>query len=147
MLNKVILIGRLGKDPEVSYTQSGTARCRFSLVTSEKYYEKGGDQLKEVVQWHNVVVWGRQAESSGKYLGKGSLVVIEGSVEYRSWDDSNTGEKKYMTEIKAVKVIFMPKSGRSQDSQGRGAQRGEESGQGHDGPPAGDNPGDDDIPF
>jgi single-strand DNA-binding protein len=84
-INKAILIGNLGKDPALSYTQSGTAACRFSLATSESYSPSGGGERKERTDWHNIVVWGGRAEAVNKYLHKGSRVYIEGRIESRSW--------------------------------------------------------------
>jgi len=135
MLNKALLIGRLGKDPELSYTQAGTARCRFSLATSEVYYDKQTNEKKEETEWHNIVVWGKQGESCGKYLEKGRLVHVEGTIKTRSWDDQNSGQKKYITEIKALRVSFL--QGGEQRSGG-----GNQGGGGYQGPPD-----DDDIPF
>jgi len=105
-LNRALLIGRLGKDPELTYTQGGTARCRFSLATSESYKDQAGE-WQERTEWHNVVAWGKQAESAGKYLTKGSQACIDGKIQTRSWEDQKTGEKKYMTEINAQRVIFL----------------------------------------
>lgn len=157
MLNKALLIGRLGKTPDLSYTQSGTARCRFSLATSEKYRDNNGE-TKEDTEWHNVVVWGKQAENCEKYLDKGRLVHIEGKIVTRSWEDQQSGQKKYMTEIKAHRVTFLGSD--SEGGGGRGKQRGGNQGGNQGGGnmrngPSGnqsggggyDGPGDDDIPF
>jgi single-strand DNA-binding protein len=153
MLNKAMLIGRLGKDPELSYTQSGTARCRFSLATSEKYRDNNGE-MKEDTEWHNVIVWGKQAENCEKYLQKGRLVHIEGKITTRSWEDQQSGQKKYITEIKAHRVTFLSSEGDSGGGRRGGGNRGGGGNQGGGGPGAdvpgqsgGYNPGDDDIPF
>ena len=155
-VNRVILVGNLGKDPEVSYTQSGTARCRFPLATGESYVSKTGER-QDRTEWHNVIVWGKQGENVGKYLSKGRQVYIEGSLRTRSWDDEKTGQKKYMTEVNAQRVVFLggrgdgPGAGGPSQSGGGGYSGPPESsgggtgGGGYDGPPAfGD---DDDIPF
>jgi single-strand DNA-binding protein len=105
-VNKVILVGNLGKDPEVGYTQGGTARCRFSLATGESYTTKTGER-QDRTEWHNIIVWGKQGENVGKYLSKGRQVYIEGSLRTRSWDDEKTGQKKYMTEVNAQRVVFL----------------------------------------
>jgi single-strand DNA-binding protein len=153
-VNKVILVGNLGKDPEISYTQGGTARCRFPLATGESYASATGER-QERTEWHNVVVWGKQGETVGKFLSKGRQVYIEGRLRTRSWDDEKSGQKKYMTEVNAQKVVFLG-GGRSEGggtpSAGSGAPSGGFSGTsdkfgggGYDGPPSfGD---DDDIPF
>lgn len=148
-LNKAMLIGNLGKDPELSYTQSGTARCKFSLATNESYTNKEGEKIDQT-EWHNIVVWGKQAENCAKFLSKGRQVYVEGKIQTRSWDDEQTGQKKYMTEINAQAVRFL---GGKQDGGGRqggGYQGGDDHGKGKgsggfDGPGGG--PDDDDIPF
>jgi single-strand DNA-binding protein len=150
-VNRAILVGRLGKDPEVSYTQSGTAKCRFSLATSEVYYDNNNVK-QEKTDWHNVVVWGKQAESAGKYLAKGREVYIEGKIETRSWDDEKSGQKKYITEIKAQRVVFLSggqqKSGEGEGGGGRDeGEAGTGGGTGGGAGGGGTDPGDDDIPF
>lgn len=120
-VNKIILVGNLGKDPEVSYTQSGTARCRFSLATGESYKNSSGERVDKT-EWHNVIVWGKQGENVGKFLSKGRQVYIEGKITTRSWDDQKTGEKKYMTEINAQSVMFLGGRGDT-GSQGGGQDR------------------------
>jgi single-strand DNA-binding protein len=147
-VNKVILVGNLGKDPEVGYTQSGTALCKFSLATGESYVNNAGER-QDKTEWHNIVVWGKQGENVGKYLSKGRQVYIEGKIQTRSWDDEKTGQKKYMTEINAQRVVFL--GGRSDgggQAQGGGAQRGGAQGGGaQGGGGSGIGPDDDDIPF
>jgi single-strand DNA-binding protein len=98
MLNKVLLIGNLGRDPEVRSTPSGQPVASFSLATSRRWKDKNG-QRQEQTEWHNIVVWGRQAEIAGQYLTKGKQIFVEGRIQTRSWDDRQTGEKKYRTEI------------------------------------------------
>jgi single-strand DNA-binding protein len=97
-VNKVILIGNVGKDPEVKYTPSGTPVAKFSLATNERYKDKDGN-WQDRTEWHNLLAWQRTAEIVGEYVKKGSKVYIEGSLRTSSWDDKSTGEKKYRTEI------------------------------------------------
>jgi single-strand DNA-binding protein len=98
MVNKVILIGNLGRDPEVRSTPSGQPVASFTLATSRRWKDKNG-QKQEQTEWHQIVVWGKQAEIAGQYLTKGKQVYIEGRLQTRSWDDRQTGEKKYRTEV------------------------------------------------
>lgn len=105
-VNKVILIGNLGKDPEVKYTPQGTAVAKITLATNESYKDKGG-QWQERTEWHNVVLWQRMAEIAGEYLKKGSKVYIEGRLQTRSWDDKQTNQKKYMTEVVAGTMVLL----------------------------------------
>lgn len=105
-VNKVILIGRLGKDPEVKNTPSGQTLAKFSLATDEKFTDKSG-QRQERTEWHNIVVWGKLAEICGNYLRKGKLVFIEGSIKTDSWEDKETGQKKYRTEIIASEMRML----------------------------------------
>lgn len=95
-VNKVILVGRLGKDPEVKYTSAGKALCNINMATSNKYKD-GSGEWKEKTEWHKVVVWGKLAEVCGEYLKKGSQIYMEGSLQTRSWDKD--GETKYATEV------------------------------------------------
>ena len=105
-INKVILEGRLGQDPELKYTPSGMAVCNFSIATSESWKDKSGVK-QEKTEWHRIVVWGKLAELCGQYLAKGKQALIEGSLQTRSWDDKSTGKKCYMTEVKASNVQFL----------------------------------------
>lgn len=98
-INKVILVGNLGKDPELKQTASGTAVCNFTLATTDRYKNKQGEQ-QEKTEWHNIVVWGSLAEICGKWLAKGKQVYIEGKIQNRSYDDRD-GNKRYITEIVA----------------------------------------------
>lgn len=98
MVNKVILLGNLGRDPEVRTTASGQVVASLTLATSRHWKDKSG-QKQEQTEWHNLVAWGKTAEICGQYLSKGSKVYIEGRLQTRSWDDKNSGEKKYRTEI------------------------------------------------
>ncbi|EQC45276.1 single-stranded DNA-binding protein [Bacteriovorax sp. Seq25_V] len=104
-VNKVILVGRLGQDPELKYTPSSMAVCNFTLATSESWSDKSG-QKQERTEWHRVVVWGKLAELCGQYLAKGRQAYIEGSLQTRSWDDKD-GNKRYTTEINARTVQFL----------------------------------------
>src|SRR6267378_6038412 len=105
-VNKVILIGNLGKDPEVKYTPSGTPVAKLTLATNERFKDKGGE-WQDRTEWHNVVVWQRLAEIAGEYLKKGSKVHIEGRLQTRSWDDKQTNQKKYMTEVVAGTLVLL----------------------------------------
>jgi len=110
-INKAILIGRLGKDPEMKYTPSGTAVASFSIATN--YSVKDGDgNYTDKTDWHNIVVFGRRAEFAGEYMSKGRLVYIEGRIQTRSWEDQN-GNKKYMTEIISSDVQLLGSKGES----------------------------------
>ena len=97
-VNKVILLGNLGKDPEVKYTPSGMAIANFSLATSSSVKDKDGN-WQDKTEWHNIKAFGRTAEIAGEYLKKGRTVYLEGRIHYDSWDDKETGQKKYMTQI------------------------------------------------
>lgn len=98
-VNKVMLIGNLGRDPEIRYTTGGQAVANFTLATTEKYTNKAGEK-QEDTEWHRIVAWGRLAEICGEYLSKGRMVYIEGSIKTRSWEDKE-GNTKYTTEIVA----------------------------------------------
>ena len=119
-INKVILLGNLGKDPEVKYTPQGTPVAKFSLATNERWKDKDGN-MQERTEWHNIVLWQRLAEIAGEYLKKGSKVYIEGRIQTHSWDDKQSGQKKYMTEIIGNDLVLL--SGR-----GEGAGGGDSSG-------------------
>lgn len=97
-VNKAILVGRLGKDPETRYTSGGQGVCNFSLATDETYKDRNGERQKRT-EWHRIVLWGKLAEISQQYLKKGMLVYIEGRIQSRQWDDKTTGQKRYTTEI------------------------------------------------
>jgi len=105
-VNKVIIMGRLGQDPELQQTASGVAVCKMSIATSEVYTDKNGTKT-ETTEWHNVVVWQKQAENCAKYLSKGRMVYVEGKLQTRSWDDKQTGQKRYATDIVAQTVQFI----------------------------------------
>jgi single-strand DNA-binding protein len=113
-VNKVILVGNLGNDPELRSTSEGQKVCSFSIATSDNWTDKSG-QKQEKTQWHKITVWGKQAENCANYLAKGRQVYIEGRLSYRQWDDKETGQKKYATDIVANTVQFL--------SSARGADR------------------------
>jgi single-strand DNA-binding protein len=104
-VNKVIILGRLGQDPELKYTPGGMAVCNFTLATSESWADKAG-QKQERTEWHRIVVWGKLAELCNQYLTKGRQAYVEGSLQTRSWDDK-TGQKRYTTEINAKTIQFI----------------------------------------
>jgi single-strand DNA-binding protein len=140
VVNKAIIVGNLGRDPEVRFTPDGRAVAKFSVATTERWNDQQGNR-QERTEWHNIVVWGKQAETCGQYLSKGRQVFIEGSIRNRSYDDKN-GVKRYITEIVARDVRFLGGpggSGARTTDQSFTAPPGEELGA----PPAAD----DDIPF
>mgnify|MGYP006340861321 FL=1 len=122
-VNKVTLLGHLGKNPEVKYLPSGQAVCEMSIATTDTYKDRN-EQQQERTEWTRVVVWGKTAENCAKYLQKGRQVYLEGRLQTRSWDDKE-GKKQYMTEVVASTVVFL--GGGEQRSGGAGEGRGEES--------------------
>ncbi len=104
-VNKVILVGRLGKDPEVKYTQSGVPVARFSMATDEVWKDQSGEKQQRT-EWHNIVAWRKLAEICGQYLNKGKLVYIEGRLQTRNWEDKD-GNKRYTTEIQADNMVML----------------------------------------
>jgi len=136
-VNKVILVGFLGKDPETKYTTDGSAITNFSLATVNRWRDKGTGESKKKTEWHRIVAFGRLGEICDQYLFKGKQVYIEGSIQYRSWEDSD-GNVKYMTEIVAREMQMLGKKGdddRDQSQRNNGGQRQQPAEQ------------DDDIPF
>ena len=109
-LNRAIVIGNLTRDPEIRALPSGMQVTSFGVATNSTWKDKDGNK-KEDTQFHNIVVFGRQAETAGQYLKKGQSVLVEGRMQTRSWDDKASGEKKYRTEIVADRVQFGPKAG------------------------------------
>ena len=105
-VNKVILVGRLGKQPELKKTPNGSSVCQFSLATSETWADKNSGQKQEKTEWHNIVMWGKLAELAQKYLDKGSQVYLEGKLQTRAWDDKN-GQKRYTTEVLVNTMQFL----------------------------------------
>src|SRR5262249_34152068 len=118
-VNKVILVGRLGKDPELKYTSSGTPFCRFSMATDDSWNDKGTGERQEKTEWHNIVVWDRLAEICNQYLTKGRLVYIEGSLQTREWDDQD-GNKRRTTEVRARDMVML---GGASEGAGGGQRR------------------------
>ena len=104
-VNKVIIVGRLGQDPELKYTPSGAGVCNFSVATTESWADKSG-QKQERTEWHRIVVWGKLAELCNQYLSKGRQAYIEGRLQTRSWEGKD-GQKRYTTEINAATVQFL----------------------------------------
>lgn len=144
-VNKAILIGNLGRDPELKYTPDGTAICTFAIATSRTWNDKDGNR-QEKTDWHNIKLFRRQAEVANEYLKKGRPVYIEGRIETRSWEQD--GQKRYMTEIIAEKMQFLG----SRRDEGEAGQAGAPSG---DAPPQSSSPADsggeidsgEDLPF
>lgn len=147
-VNKVILIGNLGRDPELRYTQSGQAVANFSLATTERFSTRDGDR-QERTEWHRIVTWGRTAELCAQYLSKGRSVYLEGRLQTNEWEDKE-GQKRRTTEIVATTVQFLGGRGGGSGgppgggSSGGGSGSGGGGGGGYDdsGPPPSD-----DIPF
>ena len=138
-VNKVIIVGNLGQDPEIRYMPDGTAVANFSVATSDEWKDKQTGEKKERTEWHRIVVWRQLAEVCGKYLTKGRQVYVEGKLQTRSWEKD--GVTRYTTEIIASTVQFL--GGR--DGAGQG-MRGQMADQGYPEPPMA-NTQDDDIPF
>lgn len=137
-VNRVILLGRLGKDPEVRFTPGGQAVCNFSLATDDEWKGKDGEKQKRT-EWSHIVVWGKLAELCGEYLKKGRQAYVEGKLQTREWEKD--GQKRYSTEIVASTVVFLSGGERDGDT---GKERG---GRGPSAPPSHGNDSDDDIPF
>lgn len=123
--NKVILVGRLGKDPEVRFTQSGTAICNLTVATSEEWKDKQTGEKQEKTEWHQCVMYGKLAEIAGQYLKKGSQVYLEGKLTTSKYQDSKTGEDRYSTKVQCEEMIMLGGGqGGNQDSgQGGGYQQ------------------------
>jgi len=150
-VNKVILIGNLGKDPEVKFTPSGTPVAKITLATNERFKDKSGE-WQDRTEWHNVVLWQRLAEIAGEYLKKGGKVYIEGRLQTRSWDDKTSGQKKYMTEVVASDLVLLGgrgEGGGGDHARSAGAGAGNNFDQRSPEPePVGSSPiSDEDIPF
>ena len=119
-VNKVILIGNLGRDPELKYTPGGNAVCNFTLATNERWVDKSGAK-QERTEWHRIVVWGKQAEICGQYLKKGRQAYIEGSLTTREWNDKD-GNKRTTTEVRVQRVQMLGSRG---EGGAEGAVKGE----------------------
>ncbi len=133
MVNKVILVGNLGKDPEVRYTAGGQAVANLRIATSRSWTDKQSGQRKEETEWHDVEVWGKQAEQSAEYLSKGRQVYVEGRLKTDSWDDKASGQKRYRVKVVADTVRFL--GGGAGGAGGARGGRGGGSGGGQGGPP------------
>jgi len=152
-VNKVILIGNLGADPELKYTPSSRPLCNLRIATTDVYKDKSG-QKQEKTEWHRVTVWGDQAENCNKYLAKGRSVYVEGRLQTRTYDKD--GQKHYATDIVADRVVFLGSGGGAGAGEGRSEGRGKPggfSGRSDSGPTEDADAGpstpasDDDIPF
>ncbi len=137
-VNKVILVGNLGQDPELRYTPSGAAVTNFSIATNEVWKDKEGNQ-QERTEWHRVVLWTRLAEVAGEYLKKGSKVYIEGRLQTRSWEDKE-GVKKYTTEVIGDNMTML-------DAKGEGGGTASSASPPSESPPPADSGAEDDLPF
>ena len=147
MVNKVILIGNLGRDPELRSTQSGQPVANFSLATNRKWKDRDGNR-QEQTEWHDIVCWGRQAEVANQYLSKGRQIYVEGRLQTRSWDDKQTGEKKYRTEVICENFQMLGSRGDFDGGGGGGGRRSDPFPPTGGAPGGGDpGPADDDIPF
>jgi single-strand DNA-binding protein len=154
MVNKVILIGNLGRDPEVRYTSGGQAVASLRIATSRSWTDKQSGQKKEETEWHDVEVWGKQAEQCGEYLSKGRQVYVEGRLKTDKWQDKQSGQDRYKVKVVAENVRFLssgagggrgaagPGGGRPAPSDADAPQFEEPGDAGHGG-----GPGNDDIPF
>jgi single-strand DNA-binding protein len=156
-LNRAILVGNLGMDPELKFTQGGQAVLRIRLATSDSFLNKSGER-QERTEWHTVVVWGKRAESLNKILSKGRTIWVEGRIQTRSWEDKKDGSKRYATEINAQNIGLVGSGGGRMGGGGGGGASGGGGG-GHEGGgyeggggsyepgPGFDGGNDDDIPF
>lgn len=140
-VNKAIILGNLGRDPEVRFTQSGRAKASFPVATTDTWMDQENGR-QERTDWHNIVVWGKQAETCGQYLSKGRQVYVEGRIQTRSYDDQE-GNKRYITEIVAQRVQFIGGRG-GEGRSGQYESEGASAGGGYEAPPV---PDDDDVPF
>lgn len=146
-VNKVILVGRLGKDPEVRHLENGATVANFSMATSETYKDRTTGEKREITEWHNIVLWRGLADISAKYLHKGDMVYIEGKLRTRSWEKDSI--KRYTTEIVADSMTMLSTKGSSANGGAGGSSYGSQAAPDHQGVPAlgdGDMPGDD-LPF
>ena len=142
-VNKAIILGNLGRDPEVRFTQSGRAVANLRVATTDTWMDQENGR-QERTEWHNVVVWGKQAESCGQYLSKGRQVYVEGRIQTRSYEDRD-GNTRYVTDIIAQRVQFIGGGGGEGRSSGQYESGGASSGAGgYEAPPV---PDDDDVPF
>lgn len=146
-VNKVILVGNLGRDAELRYTPGGAAVASWSMATTEVWNDKSG-QRQEKTEWHKIVLWGKAAESLAEYLTKGKSIYVEGKLQTRQWEDKD-GNKKYQTEVRGERIVLLGGGGERGTSGGGGGARRERAPE----PSHQDEPGasepltDDDIPF
>ncbi|MBA3035488.1 MAG: single-stranded DNA-binding protein [Desulfobacterium sp.] len=143
-LNKVMLIGRLGKDPEIRYTTAGVAIANFTIATSDEWKDKESGDKKERTEWHRIVAFAKLGEICGEYLSKGKQIYVEGRIQTRAWDDKD-GNKRYTTEIVASDVQFLDKKD-SGASDRKGSNSNDAMYENSPGPVRHDSK-DDDIPF
>ncbi len=165
-VNKVILVGHLGRDPELRYAQSGTAVANATIATTERRKSRDGE-WGDHTEWHRLVFFGKTAETLSRYCKKGKQLYIEGSLQTRDWEDKETGQKRYMTEVRVNQMVMLGKAGESGGGGGGGGDWSQERAGGNDhnqeqrsqgaaasagGAPAGDKSGgfqddEDDLPF
>lgn len=142
-VNKVILVGNVGKDPEVRYSPSGTPVAKFSLATNERFKDRN-DEWQERTEWHSIVAWQRLAEIVGEYVAKGSKLYVEGKIQTSSWEDRQSGDRKYRTEIVARDLLLLgPQENGDGENQGPTPNDNEDQSS-H---PGSGESGDQDIPF
>ncbi len=148
MVNKVILVGNLGKDPEVRYTSGGQAVASLRIATSRSWTDKQSGQRKEETEWHDVEVWGKQAEQCGEYLAKGRQVYVEGRLKTDKWQDKQSGQDRYRVKVVADTVRFLGGGGAG-GARGARPSNDEMGGPpgGFEDAPSGGGPSNDDIPF
>lgn len=140
-VNKAILVGNLGRDPELTYTPSGKAVCKFTLATTERWTGQDGQRQENTI-WHNIVAWGKPAEIINEYMAKGRQIYLEGRIVNRSYDDKD-GNKRYISEVVVQNFQFLGGRGDGPDSE----QRSSRSDSGDSGAPEGTPPDDEDLPF
>ncbi len=145
MINKAILVGNLGADPEIRYTQSGTQVATFNIATTEKWKGQDG-MMQENTEWHRIVVFGRLAEICGEYLNKGARVYIEGKIQTRKWQDQN-GNDRYTTEILAREMKMLSPKGGDSGGMGGGSYDSGARGDSYPDPTPGYDGTGDDVPF
>ncbi len=148
--NKIIVVGNLGRDPELRYTPQGSAVCNFSIATNEKKRDKAGD-LQDVTTWFRVTLWNKQAENASKYLTKGSSVYIEGRLRVEEWADKD-GKNRFTLEVNATDMQFLSGGSRSEETSGDNAEADDNFAASNSAGSQGDrptpvSPSDDDIPF
>src|ERR1700691_5324127 len=146
-VNKVILVGNLGRDAELRYTPGGAAVATINMATTEVWNDKGG-QRQEKTEWHRVILWGKTAESLSEYLTKGKQIYVEGRLQTRQWDDKD-GNKRYTTEIRGDRIVLLGGGGGGSRGGGGGAMsdRGDSAATHPAGPEPSEPLTDDDIPF